>query len=261
MENLDIIYEKNKKNTNILNEILHHPYVDNLNTNLSDINNYTCINIIPYKLSSYNDNKYIEYYIDTNIHSLTVDENVNVNEYCINMLNNINGRKIIKGYVINNNSLFVIVQIRNNININNNFNKWIVLYDILINNHVYGERISENIIDFFIENNNLDNLFIDNNQLLKPLIFYTIVDDSKINYVNKYNTIQYCQLDENILIHLSEYTNNDNIRCMCFINDNSELKNINQIKNTDYIVERKGDINFWIFKNEKYILFTYKTNS
>ena len=97
--------------------------------------------------------------------------------------------------------------------------------------------------------------------MLKPLIFYTIVDDSKINYVNKYNTIQYCQLDENILIHLSEYTNNDNIRCMCFINDNSELKNINQIKNTDYIVERKGDINFWIFKNEKYILFTYKTNS
>lgn len=236
LESFDILDKKNYT-TNIIDYLIEHPFIDTLTYNFDNKNT----KFIIYRLNYYNDYYYIEYLLN-NYHSIN-NETI-INEY----LNTLNGRKIIKGNLKLNNINYTIVQLRDNIEHNN----WVTLYDIVVNNTYYQYHIDDSIIEFFITYNRIDNLFIKDKLCLKPIILYSNIHEKYRNYIKKYNSIQYCQnKHDNILINLNKYNDNDNVRSICFIHE--QLLN-GSLKDKDFIIERKENVNYWLFKNEKKII-------
>jgi hypothetical protein len=80
---------------------------------------------------------------------------------------------------------------------------------------------------------------------------YTVIDNKYKKYINKYNSIQYCQNERNVLIYLSEFTEGDNVRNICFVED---IEIDNDLVNKNYIIERKDEKYWWIFKNDYNII-------
>jgi hypothetical protein len=88
--------------------------------------------------------------------------------------------------------------------------------------------------------------FVKNPQYCIPLI-----DNKYKKYINKNNSIQYCQNERNVLIYLSEFTEGDNVRNICFVED---IEIDNDLANKNYIIERKDKKYRWIFKNDNNII-------
>jgi hypothetical protein len=231
------IEEKKYEHTNIYDNIIHHPYIENLNL---DLNKRENTKLIIYRMNKINKDTFIEYYL--NIINCLDDKNI-----LLENLSHIEGSKRIKGNTYLNGSKYTIVQIRDN----NKIDNWVILWDILINKHYYGEKIDENIINFFINNYKIDDLYIKEKICKKPTVLYTVIDNKYKKYINKYNSIQYCQNERNVLIYLSEFTEGDNVRNICFVED---IEIDNDLVNKNYIIERKDEKYWWIFKNDYNII-------
>ena len=228
------IIEKNTKYDTLDNMVINHPFIDKLQLIELEIN--YCI---LYRFNKFKDFYYLEYYI------------VNVNNCCysniLDEINYIKGSKKIKGTIQFKNNNYILIQVRENKEIE----KWIVLWDIIINQSYFGLKYDRDIVDFFYTYNQLDNLFIKNNICLKPLVLYASVDIMYKKYITSHKSIQYCQNINTSLIELSNYKNDNNVRNLCFINDIDICKK-NESDNY-YIIN-----NNWVFKNDKDILSLIK---
>jgi hypothetical protein len=231
------IQEKIYEHTNIYDNILHHPYIENLNLEFNKREN---TKLIIYRMNKINKDTFIEYYLNT-INCLD-DKKI-----ILENLSHIEGTKRIKGNIYIEGNKYTIVQIRDN----NKINNWVILWDILINKHYYGEKIDENFINFFINHYKIDDLYIKEKICKKPTVLYTLIDNKYKKYINKNNSIQYCQNERNVLIYLSEFTEGDNVRNICFVED---IEIDNDLANKNYIIERKDEKYRWIFKNDNNII-------
>lgn len=228
---------KNNKNENLEDILLYHPFIDDLQDQL---NNKELSQLIIYRLNKHNEFNYVEYY-NTNIICFQNSDII------LDKLKHISGKKKVKGSIRNEIDNYTIVQIRDN-KINEN---WITLWDIIINNHYYGEKIDETLYKFILKYSKLDDLFIKDIICKKPQILYCLVNEKYKNYINTHNSIQYCQNEKNLLIHLSKFKSGFNVRNICFLDD-SEINE--DLLNNDYIVERKEEEYEWIVKNDKNII-------
>lgn len=231
------IEERKCEHTNIQDNILHHPYIENLNLQLDQGDN---TKIIIYRMNKHDKNTFIEYY-------LNIFDSLDDKQTILENLKIIEGNKRIKGNIYLDGNKYTLVQIRDNKKKDN----WAILWDIIINKHYYGEKIDKNIINFFINNYKIDDLFIKERICKKPSILYTVIEDKYKNYINKFNTIQYCQNEENILIYLSDFTEGDNVRNICFVED---VEIDNDLLNKNYMIERKDGKYRWIFKNDNNLI-------
>ena len=235
-ESFDIL-EKNVNVSSILDVLLEHPFINSLTYNCNNMNT----KLIIYRLNNYyKDSPYIEYFL--NNYEITNNESD-----IYNYLRILPGRKIIKGVVEFDNIIYTIIQVRNNIDIDN----WVTLWDIIINKQYYGTNINENIINFFIVNNKIDNLFMRDNLCSKPIVLYCNIDEKYKKYIEKTSKIQYCNNDNNSLIYLNKYKKYDNVRCVCFL-DEEELNQ--SLKHKEHIIERKYKEYYWVFKTDKKII-------
>jgi hypothetical protein len=231
------IEEKKYNYSNICDDILEHPYIENL---FFDTNKKGNTKIIIYRMNKHNNNVFIEYYLNE-INCL------HDKEVILKNLSYIEGNKRIKGSIYIGEEQYTIIQIRNN----NKPNNWVVLWDVIINGHYYGENIDENLIKFLKKNHKIDDLFYKGKLCEKPCILYTLIESKYKNYINKNKSIQYCQNEHSILIYLSEYNEGDNVRNICFMKD-TEMDN--DLKEKNFIIERKGKKYEWIFKNDNNLI-------
>lgn len=234
---IEEIEERKYEHTNINDNLLQHPFIENLKLSLDNKEN---TKIIIYRMNKINNDTFIEYYLN-DIKCLDNRKTILEN------LSDIEGTKRIKGNTNINGSKYTIVQIRNN----NKIDNWVILWDILINKHYYGEKIDENFISFFINHYKIDDLYIKEKICKKPSILYTLIDNKYKNYINKYNSILYCQNEKSVLINLSDFTEGDNVRNICFIED---IEIDNDLINKNYMIERKDGKYWWIFKNDYNII-------
>lgn len=242
------IHEKNDIPENCLDTIIEHPFVDTLNSN-TYIKTLNPINILLYRLNSHRGLYYVEFYL-INGSFLSIPYSSDIKRD-INTLN-ISGSSSIKGYMTNNKEHYVVVQQRDSYTDSN----WVTLWDVIVNESVYREKIQQNVISFFKQNNQLANLIQSNNVLMKPLVLYCHVDDKHRKYIQTSKSIQYCQNKNSCLINLhGECLENDNIRNICFIEENS----FNICKNNldidqGYTILKTNNINNWLFNDDKYIV-------
>lgn len=230
---------------NYLDDILEHPFIDNLSKNIP--NKLHDIKVICYRINTLHKNPFIEVY-------LKGKDFISINQpiYLDNVP--INGIKRIKGYIHHNNRNYVFIQTRDNIE----HNKWITLWDIIVNKRVYGEKIDDNVVSFFKRYNLMYNLVKHNIVMHKPVVLYCSIHDKYLNYVSKNKSVQYCQNDDTSIINLHmEYKSGDNVRSICFIDDSEIENNLKDFSNEKYYILRdlSGCLQ-WIFK-DNYLITSY----
>jgi hypothetical protein len=248
-ENCDIethdIQEKNQTDITYLDGILEHPFIDSLKSNT-----YPCkdslVNLVLYRLSRFNEIDFVEYYLfNGQFISILLSSDLNKDVASIPL----SGKKRIKGLMTLNDENYLMVQVSKT----TDSIDWITLWDILVNEAIYGEKIQQKVISFFRENNTMSNLIINKNIISKPIILYCLVDNKYMNYIQRSNSVQFCQNDNNTIeIVLGDYIENDNVRNLCFVND-CDMKAGNELNIYDYII-LKGPTNKWIFKDDRRII-------
>lgn len=248
----------NSNTFNICNNIVEYPFIDNLNENLTQLLNQKNIYLIIYKISNFKNLNYITYYLNdkmklpvislNNLHIYTLEQKIN------DLLISIKGIKRVKGTFSYLNTNYLVIQIRNN----NEYLNWLTYNDIVVNKHYFDLTIDSNIIDLFKYNSKIGNLILNKELCIKPLSFYSKVDEKYLNYITKYNSMQYCvNMNEDLnisLIEVGKYEPSFNVRVLCFIND-IDIYNSN-LKIDDYIFDLNKEK--WIFKNENKILILTK---
>lgn len=227
---------------NYLDDILEHPFIDNLSKNIP--NKLHDIKVICYRINTLHKNPFIEVYLKGK-DFISINQPIYVDNVPIN------GIKRIKGYINHTNHNYVFVQIRDN----NEIDNWITLWDIIINNGAYGEKIDDNVVHLFKIYNSLFNLVKHNSVIPKPVVLYCSVHDKYLNYVSKNRSVQYCQNDDTSIINLHmEYKSGDNVRNICFIDDSEIENNLKNFSNEKYYILRdlSGCLQ-WIFKDNHLI--------
>lgn len=246
----NIIPKPKKEQNNIMDEIIQHPFIEKTNINLDILS--MCrekIYLILYRINEYKGNYVVEFYIHKEMPFIQIFKmNDDIPSKINDTLNYILGSKRITGNINYHNTNYIFIQVRKN----NDTKNWLTIIDIIDNNHYYGEKIDENIVDFFMENMELSTLKFKRKYCIKPKILYCNINDEYVQYIRKNISIQYCQREISPLIKLKLYNNNDNIRVLCFIKDYEYSNNMNDLCNNDYIMINDKDPT-WIFKNEKYI--------
>jgi|LauGreDrversion4_2_1035121.scaffolds.fasta_scaffold12310_5 hypothetical protein len=233
----------------ILNSIVRHPFVDNLDTNINNISKCgNNINIVVYRLNTYNNNHYVEFYLpDGCLISLTrADRLLDSIKYNIK---DIHGTKRLKGVLTWDNQPYIFVQVRDN----KQPTDWLVLWDIVANKHVYGNCINSNTIDFFLKHHKFNDLYIDNRICLKPVVLYCNIDSKYKVYVSNYKSIQYCTRNNSPLIELHNYIDGDNVRNLCFIQDEPISSSSTNLNKTSVVIQRDNIHTQWVFKTDAII--------
>jgi len=244
-----------------LNTIIQHPFIDNLIGNYDELfkNNINKkYNLINYRINTSYKIPFVEFYLD-NINTFQFIFINNLKNYICNK----NSTKKIQGILNYKEENFIVIRNRYNKN-NYEYKNWVTIYDIVKNKYYYEQNISTYIVDFFINNFKLSNLFMNNKLLLTPIILYTYIDEKYFNYINKHNSIMFCQNETCSYVKLTTYDKNDNIRVICFIDDIEYSKNIIDLEKNDYILlnsyNHKNNISYneWIFKNESKNIYIVK---
>jgi hypothetical protein len=253
-------------NKDLFRSILRHPYIeriDEYNDDCKDNNldihknknerNYLVI----YRIKTYNEvNSVVEFYILNDFLSSTKNiDNVGTE------LQMIPGDKYVKGTVLFKEKKYSFVQVRNN----NDTRHWLHLWDILVHKHYFGNKICDNVIDFFKEHGEVTTLMIERNICVKPITLYTEIEERYCEYINKTKSIQYCQNKRDSLIYSRNFKENDNIRTICFVDDRVINDSIHELEHLDYIVKNNvseeigeiGEIG-WIFKNDNTLISSVK---
>lgn len=265
---------------NILDTIVQHPFMEKISTNT-----YTAltvdspcrekINLIIYRINTYNANNVVEFYLKSHFLSIDIDIGGNIAAAVNNTLHHVDGTKRLSGYIMVGNIRHVFVQVRNNRSSTASLasapsSNWLTIWDIIVNKHYFGEKIDQNVIDFFTANCEISNLLINRRLCVKPIVLYSYADKSHTEYIKKHNSIQYCQRENDILIKLNQYKSGDNIRSICFIEDAEFSDTYGGLRERDFIImnnsqkshitgsqeqessDNDTDIR-WIFKNERNI--------
>jgi hypothetical protein len=247
--------ETNGNSENLLDSIIQHPFIDNIDFNECQL--LKTFYVIFYRLNKFNEFNYVEYYINDNFLKVSLKFETKILDIYDNIVvetdKKINGVKRLKGIYDYNDNKYMFIQVREN----NNTNKWVNLWDIVVANHYFGKRFDNHVIDFFINNDNVSNLKMNKQILLKPNILYCHIDEKYLSYVDKHNSIQYCQDDS--LIKLHRFNKNDNVRVICFMNFdkfNSYGSNNENLKKNGFIIDKINKC--WIFQNEDNLLIHIK---
>lgn len=244
----------------LLDTIIQHPYIEKLSLDLNRLSQ--CrekIRLIIYRINKYGENTMVEFYLTTDFLSLHMTEGVVLSTHLNDTLLYIHGTKRIKGDILFENNMYAFVQVRGNTDHLN----WLSLWDIISNKHYFGEKINDNIINFFSVNSEISTLLLNKKKCMSPIILYSYTDACHINYIIKSHSVQYCQRENTPLIRLNTYKENDNVRTICFIEDVEFSDTLNDLATNNYIIMKDGNDNtgdsnnlYWIFKNEKHI-FSY----
>ena len=260
---------------NILDTIVQHPFMEKISTNTYDslTVDSPCrekIHLIVYRINTYNANNVVEFYLKSHFLSTDIDIGDNIAAAVNNTLHHITGTKRLSGYIMIGNIRHVFVQVRNNRSSSAPSSNWLTIWDIIVNKHYFGEKIDQNVIDFFTANCEISNLLINRRLCIKPIVLYSFADKSHTEYIKKHNSIQYCQRENDILIKLNQYKSGDNIRSICFIEDAEFSDTYGGLRERDFIImnnsqkshitgsqeqessDNDNDIR-WIFKNERNI--------
>lgn len=256
---------------NILDTIVQHPFMEKISTNTyaSLTVDSPCrekIHLIVYRINTYNANNVVEFYLKSHFLSTDIDIGDNIATAVNNTLHHVAGIKRLSGYVMVGNIRHVFVQVRNNRAVSSSSN-WLTIWDIIVNKHYFGEKIDQNVIDFFTANCEISNLILNRRLCVKPIVLYSYADKSHTEYIKKHSSIQYCQRENDILIKLNQYKSGDNIRSICFIEDTEFSDTYGDLRTRDFIIMNShksltngnqeqelsdNDIR-WIFKNERNI--------
>jgi hypothetical protein len=259
---------------NILDTIVQHPFMEHISTNTYAYLTVKSpcrekIHLIVYRINTYKENNVVEFYLKSDFLSTDIDIGDNIATNVNDTLHHVAGTKRLSGYIMVGNIRHVFVQVRNNGSTSN----WLTIWDIIVNKHYFGEKIDQNVVDFFTANCEISNLILNRRLCMKPVILYSYADKSHTEYIKKHNSIQYCQRENDILIKLNQYKIGDNIRSICFIEDAEFSDTYGGLRTHDFIImnshksqisgnqeqessdndnDNDNDIK-WIFKNEKNI--------
>ena len=269
----DIHYKNDSivRSGNILDTIVQHPFMEKISTNTYDslTVDSPCrekIHLIVYRINTYNANNVVEFYLKSHFLSTDIDIGDNIAAAVNNTLHHITGTKRLSGYIMIGNIRHVFVQVRNNRSSSAPSSNWLTIWDIIVNKHYFGEKIDQNVIDFFTANCEISNLLINRRLCIKPIVLYSYADKSHTEYIKKHNSIQYCQRENDILIKLNQYKSGDNIRSICFIEDAEFSDTYGGLRERDFIImnSQKSPISGnqdqepsdndnikWVFKNER----------
>jgi len=246
---------------NMIDMIVQHPFMERLELQMDVLHN--CrekIRIIPYKITKHSLIDNVEYFVEYSINDDFLSTNFNsksnlINDIVDDMLVNLSGKKKMIGYVKFKGHIYLFVQVRDNNGIEG---RWITNWDILVNKHCFGEKIQQNVIDFFIHHSNVSDLIYRKQRCSKPMVLYTRIDPTYIEYINRHQSIQYCQMKKEPLITLNHYLENDNIRTICFVEDCDFSTNNRELIAQDSIQIKQDNQILWLFKNENEIV-SYST--
>ena len=264
---------------NILDTVVQHPFIEHISTNTyaSLTVDSPCrekINLIVYRINNYNFNNVVEFYLNPYFLSTDIDIGDNIATAVNNTLHHVVGTKRLSGYIMVGNIRHVFVQVRNNRSSSSasapSSSNWLTIWDIIVNKHYFGEKIDQNVIDFFTANCEISNLILNGRLCIKPIVLYSYADKSHTKYIEKHNSIQYCQRENDILIKLNQYKSGDNIRTICFIEDAEFSDTYGGLRERDFIImnsqksmtngnqeqepsDNDNDNIKWIFKNERNI--------
>lgn len=253
--------------SDLFSSILRHPYIEHIdeyNDDCKDDNLDIHKNknerkyLVIYRIKTYNEvNPVVEFYILNDFLSSTKNiDNVGTE------LQMIPGDKYVKGTVRFKEKKYSFIQVRNNPDTNN----WLNLWDILVHKHYFGNKICDNVIDFFKEHGEVTTLMIGRNICVKPITLYTEIEERYCQYINKTKSIQYCQNKRDSLIYLRNFKEDDNIRTICFVDDSVINDSIHELEYGDYAVKKKIGVEGteeieefeWIFKNDNALFSSVK---
>lgn len=256
---------------NILNTIVQHPYVEDLPHNTDTLTHLmyeTDIKILLYRINRLNEHYYVEYYIPNSgllilpgIKEFTNASNCyKIDDtfigYLKTYLSQIPGTKRYKGYLTHDKEPYVIVQTRDNHEVDD----WVVIWDILANKQIYGVLFDNTLIDFFAKYHNLSELYINDTMCILPSVLYCQVPTTTVEYVRKHKSCQYTQREMTPLIKLHRFSIGDNVRNLCFIKDTDISKTYLDIEMNDYIILDEDNTINYIFKHDTNILSLVKSS-
>jgi hypothetical protein len=249
----------------ILNTIVQHPYIEHLahtTNNLTHLIGQSEVKILLYRINHVNGHHYVDYYIP-NTRLLTIPgfkdssdtNNYPSKEYTFigylkTHLADIPGTKRYKGYLIHNTEPYIVVQTRDNHNVDG----WCVLWDVLANKQIYGLRYDSSLMEFFTKHHKLSELYINDTMCILPSVLYCQVPESNIDYVRKYRSCQYVQREITPLIKLHRFSLDDNVRNLCFITDTDITNTYLDIETNDYIILDEYNTITYIFKHDADII-------
>ena len=260
----------NNENTYILDNVIRHPYMEQLDLNLdleldNSKNNVERNYLINYRINTYNMvNHLVEFYILDDFLSSSIKNNLldSKDESCLTTdIQSIDGEKRIKGSILFKSNCYTFVQIRNNKDTSN----WLNIWDILVNKHYFGKAINEHVIDFFKSHNELSNLMLKQTICLKPIVLYNCIEERFHEYIKKTKNIHYCQNKMDPFIKLHQFKETDNIRTVCFVDDVEFSKTTSDLSYKPCIImnnNREEQYNQdqleWIFKTDSILFSTVK---
>ena len=179
----NILFKPEKEQNTFLDDIIQHPFIEKININLDNLSR--CrekIHLILYKINKYKGNYIVEFYIHNELPFIyMLKNNDDVTSKINDTLKNISGSKRITGNINYHNTNYIFIQVRKN----NDTKNWLTIWDIIVNKHYYGEKIDENIVDFFMENMELSTLKFKRKYCIKPQILYCNINEDYIHYINK----------------------------------------------------------------------------
>jgi hypothetical protein len=246
---------------NMIDTIVQHPFMERLKLREDDLHN--CrekIYIIPYKTTKHSNEIKTEYFTEYHIPGEILSTTTIPNSNCLDTLvddklTNLSGRKKLMGNTKFNGHQYLFVQVRDNDGFGEH---WITKWDILANRHHFGEKIQQIVIDFFIHHSTVSDLILHKQICSKPISLYTMVDETYLYFIIKNQSIQYCQRDKGPLITLNKFTETDNIKAICFVEDCVFSTNNRDLIDMGSIQIKENNKASWIFKNENEIV-SYST--
>ena len=239
--------ETSGNSENLLDSIIQHPFIDNIDFDECQL--LKDFYVIFYRINTFHEFNYVEYYINDNFLKISLKMETTILDIYDNVVmetdKKVDGIKRLKGVYNYNNNNYMFIQVREN----TNTKMWVNLWDIVVVNHYFGKQFHNNVIDFFMNNNNISNLNMNTQILLKPTVLYCQIDEKYLSYVDKHNSIQYCQDDS--LIKLTKFNKNENVRVICFMNfDKFNLTGSNNenLQKNGFFIDKINSS--WIFQNE-----------
>ena len=238
-----------------------HPFMNKLSINQRKEKTFI---LILYRLNFLNNKPFVEFYL---------------NDVCFQKVNykneddlfekiNVNGKKNVMGTLNFQNRDFIFVQLKNNKTQNEN---WVVLYDVIINKGKFCKKFDPFVIEFFLQNHKIADIYLENKLCIAPCVYYMNIDNSSVlSFIKRTNLLLYS--NKSPFLELYPYSEKNNICCLCFHDDNiynsscnseyfkKELFSINEYdkKENSSAIFIKDDTPRWIFKNQTDILFFIK---
>jgi len=170
------------EHTTLLDTIIQHPYVEKLSLDLNKLSQ--CrekIHLIIYRINKYGENTTVEFYLTTDFLSLHMTDGLLLSTHLNDTLCHIPGTKRIKGDIVVENNIYAFVQVRDNTDHLN----WLSIWDIIVNKQYFGEKINDNVIDFFIVNCEISTLILNKKKCMSPIVLYSYTEMCHLTYISK----------------------------------------------------------------------------